>query len=824
MTIRDNNINKRLITILITIMAGLSCQSQTIVINELMQSNVNFLMVDNDFPDSWVELYNPFDEDVNIKGYYIGVSNKKDEAYIIPCDCIISSKGYTIIYCDKVNEGLHTNFRIDSGKGDLFLFDDSGDIIDQIHFSKMPAPNIAYGRITDGFQEWHYEQYPSAGEANTGKGAKEVLPDPIFSLSGGVYDAPVTVTITIPNVELPEDTRLYITLDGKEPDENSMSGDSFSFDISESTVIRAKLISKEALIKPSLTHSYIFHHYETTLPIISLVSDNDYFYSDEYGILIGGDNDKATNCYQGWRRPVNAEFFDLRDGQEIVFNQLCETMVAGNYSRAYPQKSMKLYANRRFGAKRFEGNFWKDKPNVKKVKSFMLRNGGTACLYGRINDALIQKVFGTHLPSLDWQASQPVILYINGKYKGVFNMRERSDEDYVESNYDGLEDIELHNESQKYNVYCNTDTRKNTLFEDFYNCYSKPDVTYQEVCSMMDVDNFMNAFISEMFSTNYDYPHNNISVWRNKTDDGLWRWILKDLDYAGLRKPVTYNMFNYMFQVGNPDGEDYKDASRVPWTIDCQQLYRIMMGLPEFREKFINHFAVYLGDFLKPSITIPLIEKMKEEIYDEINPTFSAYSDFSKWYCGGYENFSDYDSVRDPLEHYNRAVNEIIQFWNDRPRILYQQIADFFNLGSIVKLNILTNNCEVKLNEILLLEGDYDGFCFSNREFNLKCMDGYGWNVLIKYDNGTENSVQIDNNEVKVYLPNYYSAGGGKYITEVVCEVMQLVNIINVEDTDSKDGKDKLVYGLDGVRMSSEKKGINVIKKKYTLSRKMLIN
>ena len=47
-------------------------EEQSICINEIMQSNVNTVFVEMDFPDSWVELYNPTDKDIGIYHYYIG--------------------------------------------------------------------------------------------------------------------------------------------------------------------------------------------------------------------------------------------------------------------------------------------------------------------------------------------------------------------------------------------------------------------------------------------------------------------------------------------------------------------------------------------------------------------------------------------------------------------------------------------------------------------------------------------------------------------------------------------------------------------------------
>ena len=784
---------------------GGRCKSQTVVINEIMQSNVDYLMVDNDFPDSWVELFNLTDDDIDLNGYYLGENNDVNNAFRLSETCIIQSKGYTVIYCDKTNNGLHTSFRIESGKGDIFLFDNDGVVIDSLSFNKMPAPNIALGRVVDGGDEWQYEILPTAGSRNYCNGTKIVLPDPIFSIKGGIFNTTVNVIITMPEVVLPEDTRLYVTTDGKEPDESSMAGNSFSFEISESTVIRAKLMSKEAISQRSITHSYIYHHRQTTIPIISMVSDADYFYSDEYGILKGGDNDKTTNCYQGWRRPVNVEFFDNKEGNKTLFNQLCETMVAGNYSRAYPQKSLKLYAHKRWGTKYFDGPLWDDKPDVNRVKSFMLRNGGTACLYGRINDAVIQKAFGIRLKTLDWQAYQPVILYVNGNYAGVYNMRERSNEDYVESNYRNIGSIEIHENP----FISGSDAWGNTLYQDFYNVYMDSNVTYDQIENIMDVDNFMDTFIVEMFSTNYDYPDNNISIWRSTSSDGKWRWILKDLDYAGLRKPVTYNMFDYMFRCGSPDSEEWKDAMRWSSIEKAQELYIRMMSFPLFREMFIDRFSVFLGDFLKPSSTTNMINNMSNEIFDELIYTYNAYEDNCKWF-GKYEGFYEFDDLFDPVEHYKKSIEELVHFWEKRPRIIYEQMADFFDLGQVINLTISTEGCEVYMNDILLLDGDFDGCYYSDRELKVSTRESdCSWELQITHIDSERDIVKIEGPEVNILLKNYQKDANDSVN---VCLRLMKKDSINSIKNDIKDDPVQVFFNISGLIYNERQQGIIIRK------------
>ncbi len=130
-----------------------------VMINELMQSNIDCIMDDlNEFPDSWLELYNPSEQEQDISGFILSLSDDPSEGYALPEGTIVSANGYLLVYCDKTDSDLHTDFRIDSGKGSLYLFDAQGNQIDGISsLKKQPAPNVAYGREEDGSKTWGYQ-------------------------------------------------------------------------------------------------------------------------------------------------------------------------------------------------------------------------------------------------------------------------------------------------------------------------------------------------------------------------------------------------------------------------------------------------------------------------------------------------------------------------------------------------------------------------------------------------------------------------------------------------------------------------------------------
>ncbi len=136
-----------------------------LVINELMQSNVDCIMDDlNEFPDSWVELCNVGTNEVNLGDYRLGITQNADEAWPLP-ERTLQPGDHVLVFCDKVGSnteaGIHTDFRLDSGKNAYITLFKDNDVADQIiGLKKQPAPNIAYGRRIDGSDEWGYMATP----------------------------------------------------------------------------------------------------------------------------------------------------------------------------------------------------------------------------------------------------------------------------------------------------------------------------------------------------------------------------------------------------------------------------------------------------------------------------------------------------------------------------------------------------------------------------------------------------------------------------------------------------------------------------------------
>ena len=684
-------------------------------INELMQSNIDCIMDDlNEFPDSWVELYNSGTTMVDLGAYKIGLTNNAASAWQLPTK-FINPGEFVVIYCDKEGKGLHTDFRLDSGKGAVYLFlnDEVDDKREKI--AKQPSPNIALGYETETSSKWGYQYRPTPGASNCGTVCSTVVGVPTFSEMGRVFTSGTTLklTLTAP-ADAPEGTVVRYTTDGSEPTESSTLYTK-PINIRNTRTVRAKAFCEGCVSQRSVTQSYIFLRREMTMPVISLVTDDRYWYDSKIGIIANNTGEQRND----WRRPVNIEFFDAPDTESKI-NQLGETRVQGGATRSNSLKSLAIYANKRFHAnKRFSYEFFPDqRPGAKEFKSLVLRNTGNDFYNLYMRDAIIQRTMAQHV-DLDWQAWRPAIVFKNGVYKGMLNIRERSNEDNIYTHYDGLEDIDL---IENWYELKEGDWENYNAFQAFY---AEHNHTLAEYAQWMDWEEFFNLMIMNLYFDNKDFPGNNIVMWRPRTAEGKWRWIAKDTDF-GLGLYDAQPDYNTIAWLHNPD----YDADHA-WANDWEytRLFRRMMEDADLKREFLDRAAIYMGDFLNERGTRAIWDPMVEMIMGEFP--------YHK------------DAVNCSWINYDHELEKARQWLAGRTAHFYQQLADFYAWGTPTPLTVnqeLTADdlagMTVSMNNIKLSQPLFDGKFYAGKTVTLKAEGGKevkGWKLRrVNNDNTTQ--------------------------------------------------------------------------------------
>lgn len=765
-----------------------------VIINELMQSNIDCVMDDiNEFPDSWVELYNSGTTAVNLNTLSISDENDPNKAWPLP-NKTLQPGSYILVYCDKEEQGLHTPFRLESGKGCAVYLFSNGELIDKVEgLKKQPSPNIAYGRKTDGSDSWGYMATPTPAAANCGFTCKDILGAPVFSVKGKVMrnGKPFSLTLSLP--EGSEGAEIRYTTDGSEPTRTSYLYQQ-PISISQTTVVKAKLFLDGMLSPRSTAQSYIFFPRDVTLPVISISTNKKYLYDNKIGIYVDGNYQSGKKNYEfDWRRPINIEFF-FEPGYESQINQLCEARIMGGATRSSARKSLAVYANKRFGEKRLKYEFFPDdRPGITDFKSIALRNAGNDFDYLFQRDAIIQLNTARHC-DIDFQAYRPAIVYFNGEYMGMLNIRERSNEDNIYTNYDGLEDLDMFENwwELKEGTWDNYNA-----FKEFYTEHGH---TLAEYDKWMDTMEFLNLMLVNLYYNNRDFPGNNIVMWRPRSEDGRWRWIMKDTDFGlGLYGvSAGYNTIKWLYDPNYDKGTNWANQ------YDHTRLFRRLMEDADFKREFIDRAAIYMGDWLN--------ERGTRAVWDPL-----------------------YDAIKYEYPHHRKLINEWWPNYNDelknarnwvaqRTAYFYKYIADYYQLGTPLPLTVNKSinesersEMEITFNGVKLSEALFDGKFFKDRRVDLSgksLREGYivkGWKVTTKDNNSKETTETVDGSDYSFLMPS--------------CKGISIEAIVGIDTgihSVLSDNQPAEYYDLKGVKLNGKRHPEVIISRQGKSSRKIL--
>jgi len=695
--------------------------SAKVWINEFMQSNIDLVRDDmQEFPDSWIELYNDSEQIVGIQNWIISDNPNYQNGWKLTGSPIILSKSHLLIYADRASKGLHTNFRLDSSSGGaIYLFDANGNLIDAVvNIPKQPAPNIARGRISDGSPSWAYFVTATPGSTNTGKTSNILLPHPVFSQVGGIFKNTMYITLSLP-AGVPNGVSLSdirYTLDNTEPTLKSPLYNG-TITIIRSAVLRAKFIHPDYLNDRSEVHSYIIMAKDPPLPVISISTDPAYLWDEEFGIYCKGNGkyglkgngvDFPANWNNNWRRPINFEYF-TQESNSSVLNQLCEMHIAGGWSRASPQKSFIVNVNKRFGIKRFDYDIFSEKPN-QEIKSFMIRNSGNDFWWTHFRDAAIHQFMSDKI-NIDYQAYQPAIFYLNGNYWGIQNLRERSEEDFVLANY-ATEDVDVIGDWWG-TVKTGDRIAWNQLMNELRKTAAQRD--YKWITDNVDIDEFINYMILQIYVSNTDFPHNNMSMWRPRVIGGKWRFILKDLDFGlGIwdMNPVTHNTLKFNTENNN----------------DERKLFNALLTQDFFRKEFYSRFAIYMGDILHYRSTSQIIDSIQKLLEPAMQDHITRWMPEMWW--------------RD-MNSWRGEVLKMKNWCAKRNSEIYIHLKDFFQLGNVMVLEFKPASDfempRVFINDVLMRDAGLSASYFQKETFKLHYEGNssrFGWEIM-RVVNGT---------------------------------------------------------------------------------------
>ncbi len=630
-------------------------------INEIFLTNATADLIKPDYNYvNWIELYNASPNKITLSDYYISDDTILLKKWKIPSTSLSPGR-YLIINVDGKNTDYHTNFKPDPEGGIFILSRSNGYIVDKITYG-VQAYNISYGRYPDGSDHFTYLLTPTRNAANTTSDTIHgQAPAPGFSLPGGFYSSSFTLSL----INYSSGGTIYYTTNGSEPNENANVYTQPIY-ISSNIVIRARCYISGKAPSNIVTQSYFIQR-KPRMNVVSIATNTSNLFDNTIGIYVEGTNGIEGNCYgranwnREWERAANFEFFDHNLQPQL--NQICGIKIAGGCSRTFPQKSLHITARGKYGKKRLNYPFFHDR-DYNNFNSIFLRNGGNDIDNTIFRDAIFQKVTDNAM-NLDHQSFEPAVLFINGQYYGIQTLYERSGTDLIEAKYGLTED-----KIDMVDVWGNTIAGSS---DDFFNLMdyiyprnlSNPD-HYKFVIDKIDLNEYIDYLIFQIFIGNHDWPGNNLKIWKKREPASKWRWIVFDTDFGfGLYSNIYHETVKLVF--------DSTLAADWPNPLWSTRLPRRLIENPNFKQTFLNRFFTHIATSFDPNRVIKVIDSVANLFKSEM-----------PYHCTRWEK--NYNNWLNNLENLRNAARQ-------RPAIVIQQLIDWFGLNPPISLSYhnLTN-------------------------------------------------------------------------------------------------------------------------------------
>lgn len=486
----------------------------------------------------------------------------------------------------------------------------------------------------------------SSGKVNSVVGSR--IREILFSHDAGVYEKSFSLTLSAP-----EGYTIYYTTDGSDPSKPGNTGRHIynatgkGITMTDTSAMSWGPMTRAWRIPSVSTQigAHVVKAFATNGVDSTAVFTNTYFITDDlaaYGVTVMsfsipkdemlGSKGFYENYLSGGSitatRPRGVgilEVFDVNGNR--VGNSRVEVSVSGNGSSGAGMKSLRVYYkginNQDAGLQSdlnydLFGGYAKDADGeaITSFSRLLLRNSGNDCGSSYIRDAYMQRVSaGLHV---DTMATASTLLFVNGEFWGVYNARERYSPEYVESHYGVQKENVTLIESDYSQVHTNTNAPfvlssgeegDQKPFNDMVQYMRTHNLADQEhydyICSLMDIDSFIDMWVIRIYFNAVDWPENNIKVWRNKNPndpsgfDTKWHFTLLDLD-------MGLSFYSHTTETGNLFGAF--NSNSVTGTI-----MRSLMSNEDFKNRFILRFYEVVMDHMTVEHLSAELEKMLAE-------------------------------------------------------------------------------------------------------------------------------------------------------------------------------------------------------------------
>ncbi|WP_405333901.1 CotH kinase family protein [Fibrobacter sp.] len=559
----------------------------------------------------------------------------------------------------------HTTFKAEEQGGVLYMVSETG-ILDSVRYSAVPT-GASWSRDAAG--NWGFASPSPYGNTVGEVFAVQAQSNAVNVPPSGFYSSAITVSF-------PAGTRCE--QGGAEPTANSPTVEQ-DLTINATAVLRCRTYAVGSYPSEEIIRTYVFES-QPSIAALFVTTDPLSMFSPDTGLYMTGngaammDPKKGANFWSNRELPVYVELFEPNKPQTPAFGVMGDYKISGQYSRAKEKKSFSITLREEYGDKRLKYPLFPDYPELKKFKAFSLRNFGN-----NSGDDYVRDRIGTSMTEglgVDYQRGRYVVVYYNGKYYGVHDLRERNNEYYYETKY-GLDasDIDLIDAQNEAGAGSATDYK--AMIEWLQSNELTSDANYQKIADQIDVDNYINYMQAEMFVNNGDWPHNNMKKWRIASQKSKWKWFLYDVDFgfgAGYNTQNS-NVFSY---VTNANGTNGMGMGMMPGMGGQQQtsgsisehtilMIRLLQN-EGFKKAFINRFCVLLSMNFSADRLVNRIDELQSQVQAEVA------RDAEFW---------NYDAAS-----MSSNLEKIKSFAQTRQQTIMSEMQQYFSLGETASVTL----------------------------------------------------------------------------------------------------------------------------------------
>ncbi|MCD6018016.1 MAG: hypothetical protein K0S53_1137 [Bacteroidetes bacterium] len=636
----------KILLISITLLFSFVSLTAQVKINEYSASNTGGSILDNTGEKSdWIELYNSGASVVNLGGWTLSDDPTETNKYIVPSGITIASNGFLRIWCSgkgspaDASGHLHTNFKLTQCIGEWIILTNGSAIKDSLRMKRTQATH-SRGRKPDGSSTWNVFTSPTPNAANSSTGYASYAPTPKMDIAPGFYSGTKLVTLSVtPSNSI----SIYYTTDGSVPLTSSTQYVSTPVSISATSVLRAYSVSSDPDVLPSFMETNTYFINETIDSHYGVVSVSG---GAPLNQLFGGfQNEPATHFEYFENQAFKTEGYGLADKH-------------GNDSWAYDQRGIDVETYDEYGYNNaYKHQFFTD-PNMNDVSprkefqhvilkaaasdNYSAENGensadGSPKYTAHMRDAFVQSYAFQKGLELDGRRNKHVIVFKNGAYWGIYELRESFEGDYTEYYYDqpadSIDNLAYWGGLQIRN---GSDTGWVNLYNFIMNNSMTNVANYAYVESKLSFKSLVDYMIYNSYVVNSDFINYNSAWWRGRATQGdkkKWRYWMWDMDNV-------YGLGEDWSGIGNTN----MTASPCDYTNTFQNagpneghpdILEKLLTNADFKSFYINRYADLINTALKCDKIMPHFNYFKTILSAEMPRQIARWGDatydLAKW-------------------------------------------------------------------------------------------------------------------------------------------------------------------------------------------------